>query len=69
MVILIIDLKHERHKLFLIKTLTKVTFLTCDKPNIWSKRSKVHQDDQSLVKLIIFNGHCDLQLVKLAILI
>jgi hypothetical protein len=45
----------------------KWPFGPCDKPNIWSKRLEVHQNDQGLVKLTIFNGHCDLQLFKLAI--
>jgi hypothetical protein len=34
-----------------------------------NKTSKVHQNDQSLVKLIILNSHCDLQLAKLTIMI
>jgi hypothetical protein len=33
------------------------------------KKLEVHYDDQGLVKLTILNGHCNLQLLKLAILI
>jgi hypothetical protein len=70
MVILIKGLKHERHELLLIKTFYETNlFNHVTNQTFGQKGRRSIKMTTWLGQIDQFNGHCDLQIVKLTILI